>query len=165
MKTKRIEIRVSEEFYNLLEEICKQLKCTKTTYIAERCLSADYSVWELEYDKLEIFPLIAKMSNNMNQLARSMNSIEKIANEQADVELYLQNQNWKAMRESFDEMRQWQRELEMLLSKKGWEVYRLIRKREILDIVQEYLEKEDPDYLEELRYYDGTVDNGDEVGD
>ncbi len=158
-KDKKIQIRVSEKFLNLLDEICKELNCTKTTYITERCLSADYSVWQLEYDKLEIFPLIAKMSNNMNEVARRMIHIDKIASEQADLELYLQNQNWKAMKDSFDEMRQWQKELEMLLAKKGWEVYRLIRKREILDIVQEYLEKDDPDYLEELRYYDGTVNN------
>ena len=153
--TKEIHFRVTEEFYNLLEAICEKLNCTKTQYIKDRCISGDYSVWQIEFDDEEIFSLINRISNNVNQLARSMNRIEKIAKEQADLELYLQNQDWKAMKDSFDEMRQWQKELEMLLAKNGWELYRIVRQREILDIVQEYLDKENPEYLEELKYYDG----------
>ena len=76
MKTKQMNFRVSDEFYELYENICKELNCSKTKYFIERAISQDFVYIKPGYEKEnEAWKVITRIDHNMNQLARAMNQL------------------------------------------------------------------------------------------
>lgn len=149
-KTERLEFRVTPEFKKLYGEICKSLQCSQTRYFIERSLSPDFVHIEPGYEKNnEAWHLLNSMSNNMNQIARAMNQLVAFMKEENNIDMML-HEDYKQMAENFEYMRDEVKKLVLMQRDQFSNLFQIANKRELLPCVQEYLEKNDPDYMEVL---------------
>lgn len=149
-KTKRLEFRVTPEFKELYEEICNSLKCSKTRYFIERSLSPEFIYIEPGYEKNnEAWHLLNSMSNNMNQIARAMNQLVTFMKQENNIDMLL-HEDYKQMAENFEYMRDEVKKLVLMQKDQFSNLFQIANKRELLPCVTEYLEKNDPEYMEEL---------------
>lgn len=150
MKTKQMNFRVSEEFYELYENICKELNCSKTKYFIERTISQDFVYIKPGYEKEnEAWKVITRIDHNMNQLARAMNQLVLFMKEKNNVDMML-HEDYAKMAEHFTFMQQEVKHLLELQKDQYQNLFQIINRRVMLESVTEYLERNDPDYLEVL---------------
>lgn len=150
MKTKQMNFRVSEEFYELYENICKELNCSKTKYFIERTISQDFVYIKPGYEKEnEAWKVITRIDHNMNQLARAMNQLVLFMKEKNNVDMML-HEDYAKMAEHFAFMQQEVKHLLELQKDQYQNLFQIINRRVMLESVTEYLERNDPDYLEVL---------------
>lgn len=150
MKNKELHFRVSEEFYELYENICKELNCSKTKYFIERAISPDYVYIKPGYEKEnEAWKVITRIDHNMNQLARAMNQLVLFMKEKNNVDMML-HEDYAKMAEHFTFMQQEVKHLLELQKDQYQNLFQIINRRVMLESVTEYLERNDPDYLEVL---------------
>lgn len=150
-KEKRIEIRVSNSFYDMLTKVCEQLECSKTDYLIECALSPTFikiyrEPWE---DKVERD--LGSMSNNLNQMARALNEIKiKIKeHEYMDQEFFSNFLNDLAF--DIQEVRVSHTDFINDLIKDEKNTFHFVNSRELLSQVIEVLEDTDQEYLEFLK--------------
>lgn len=150
MKNKELHFRVSEEFYELYENICKELNCSKTKYFIERAISPDYVYIKPGYEKEnEAWKVITRIDHNMNQLARAMNQLVLFMKEKNNVDMML-HEDYAKMAEHFAFMQQEVKHLLELQKDQYQNLFQIINRRELLECVIDYLEKNDSDYMEVL---------------
>lgn len=150
MKTKQMNFRVSDEFYELYENICKELNCSKTKYFIERAISQDFVYIKPGYEKEnEAWKVITRIDHNMNQLARAMNQLVLFMKEKNNVDMML-HEDYAKMAEHFTFMQQEVKHLLELQKDQYQDLFQIINRRVMLESVTEYLERNDPDYLEVL---------------
>ena len=150
MKNKELHFRVSEEFYELYENICKELNCSKTKYFIERAISPDYVYIKPGYEKEnEAWKVITRIDHNMNQLARAMNQLVLFMKEKNNVDMML-HEDYAKMAEHFKFMQKEVKQLLDLQKDQYLNLFQIINRRELLECVIDYLEKNDPDYMEVL---------------
>lgn len=150
LKNKELHFRVSEEFYELYENICKELNCSKTKYFIERAISQDFVYIKPGYEKEnEAWKVITRIDHNMNQLARAMNQLVLFMKEKNNVDMML-HEDYAKMAEHFTFMQQEVKHLLELQKDQYQNLFQIINRRVMLESVTEYLERNDPDYLEVL---------------
>ena len=150
LKNKELHFRVSEEFYELYENICKELNCSKTKYFIERAISPDYVYIKPGYEKEnEAWKVITRIDHNMNQLARAMNQLVLFMKEKNNVDMML-HEDYAKMAEHFTFMQKEVKQLLDLQKDQYQNLFQIINRRVMLESVTEYLERNDPDYLEVL---------------
>lgn len=150
MKDHQLHFRVSKDFYELYVNICKALNCSQTRYFIERSLSPDFVYIEPGYEKNnEAWHLLNSMSNNMNQIARAMNQLVAFMKEENNIDMML-HEDYKQMAENFEYMRDEVKKLVHMQRDQFSNLFQIANKRELLPCVQEYLEKNDPEYMEVL---------------
>lgn len=150
LKNKELHFRVSEEFYELYENICKELNCSKTKYFIERAISPDYVYIKPGYEKEnEAWKVITRIDHNMNQLARAMNQLVLFMKEKNNVDMML-HEDYAKMAEHFKFMQKEVKQLLDLQKDQYQNLFQIINRRELLECVIDYLEKNDSDYMEVL---------------
>lgn len=149
-KTERLYFRVTPEFKELYENICKELNCSKTKYFIERAISQDFVYIKPGYEKEnEAWKVITRIDHNMNQLARAMNQLVLFMKEKNNVDMML-HEDYAKMAEHFTFMQQEVKHLLELQKDQYQNLFQIINRRVMLESVTEYLERNDPDYLEVL---------------
>lgn len=149
-KTERLYFRVTPEFKELYENICKELNCSKTKYFIERTISQDFVYIKPGYEKEnEAWKVITRIDHNMNQLARAMNQLVLFMKEKNNVDMML-HEDYAKMAEHFSFMQQEVKHLLELQKDQYQNLFQIINRRVMLESVTEYLERNDPDYLEVL---------------
>ena len=149
-KTERLYFRVTPEFKELYENICKELNCSKTKYFIERTISQDFVYIKPGYEKEnEAWKVITRIDHNMNQLARAMNQLVLFMKEKNNVDMML-HEDYAKMAEHFTFMQQEVKHLLELQKDQYENLFQIINRRVMLESVTEYLERNDPDYLEVL---------------
>lgn len=149
-KTERLYFRVTPEFKELYENICKELNCSKTKYFIERTISQDFVYIKPGYEKEnEAWKVITRIDHNMNQLARAMNQLVLFMKEKNNVDMML-HEDYAKMAEHFTFMQQEVKHLLELQKDQYQNLFQIINRRVMLESVTEYLERNDPDYLEVL---------------
>lgn len=157
-KCKRIELRVSEDFYDMLKYLAEKNRCTRTDFIVKKVLNPKTEVISLSERTDEERKLMHSISNNLNQTARTVNQIAKDyrLNENKPLDQY--NEYLKDIIQKLNEMLPmfhildvYEAERAKQLSNSGY-----INKKEYLDPeVLEYLEKIDPFYLQDILKSEG----------
>lgn len=156
-KTKQFNFRVDEDFYELYKNICKELDCSQTQYFIERSLSPDYVVIHPAYEmNNESGKLLTRINHNMNQLARGMNQLVFFMKEKYDVDMML-HEDYAKMAEHFSFMQEEMKKLLVLQKKQYSNLFQVVNERVLLDCVKDYLEKNDPDYMEALSKRENDV--------
>lgn len=149
-KSERLYFRVTPEFKELYENICKELNCSKTKYFIERAISQDFVYIKPGYEKEnEAWKVITRIDHNMNQLARAMNQLVLFMKEKNNVDMML-HEDYAKMAEHFTFMQQEVKHLLELQKDQYQNLFQIINRRVMLESVTEYLERNDPDYLEVL---------------
>lgn len=75
-KEKDLHIRMNEDDFHFLSELCELHKCTKTELTTELIRRGDYTV--LNYDGIQDFnKIFGNIGNNINQIARALNIANK----------------------------------------------------------------------------------------
>lgn len=149
-KTERLYFRVTPEFKELYENICKELNCSKTKYFIESTISQDFVYIKPGYEKEnEAWKVITRIDHNMNQLARAMNQLVLFMKEKNNVDMML-HEDYAKMAEHFTFMQQEVKHLLELQKDQYQNLFQIINRRVMLESVTEYLERNDPDYLEVL---------------
>lgn len=75
-KEKDLHIRMNEDDFHFLSELCELHKCTKTELTTELIRRGDYTV--LNYDGIKDFnKIFGNIGNNINQIARTLNIANK----------------------------------------------------------------------------------------
>ena len=85
----------------------------------------------------------------MNQLARAMNQLVLFMKEKNNVDMML-HEDYAKMAEHFTFMQQEVKHLLELQKDQYQNLFQIINRRVMLESVTEYLERNDPDYLEVL---------------
>lgn len=136
MKNKEVHFRLDEELWLFLNSACEELGCTLSSYMRNRIFSPEYINVAIEYDK-DIDVVMNRMGNNINQIARSLNTLQNIfqtqdiINEAEGIKemiataISLLKQN----REIYEEFAKQKKETEKQL-------YRIIKKREIFEFLE-----------------------------
>lgn len=75
MKDKRIEIRVSEKFFNLITALAEKSNKTKTQLITERCLTGKLNRVEVNHCDEQMKQTLSGLSDKINQQAKTINEI------------------------------------------------------------------------------------------
>ena len=151
-KVKRFDFRVDEDFYELYKNICKELGCSQTQY-----LSPYYVVVHPAYEMSnEAGKLLTRINHNMNQLARGMNQLVLFMKEKYDVDMML-HEDYAKMAEHFTFMQSEVKKLLELQKEQYSNVFQVVNERVFYDSVREYLEKNDPEYLEILSKRENDV--------
>lgn len=77
MKNKRFELRLDEELKLFIHEAAKELDCSESAFVRDRIFSPEYFKITIDYDK-ELDKGINKVGNNMNQIARNLNTLMNV---------------------------------------------------------------------------------------
>ena len=129
MKDYQLHFRVSKDFYNLYEEVCKTLHCSKTHYFIERSLSPQFIYIEPGYEKNnEAWHLLNSMSNNMNQIARAMNQLVTFMKQENNIDMLL-HEDYKQMAENFEYMRDEVKKLVLMQKDQLSNLFQIANKR------------------------------------
>lgn len=151
MKEKRIEIRVSDDFYYMLTKVCEKLQCTMTEYLTERALSQDIVQIVRTPLELETERTLSRISNNMNQTARTLNSLRTMIKEHD----YIDQEYFESVLTQVFEFLQEIRVDQHRFLDDVYEDQKLVfsshKQREILPEVEEVLKEVDQDYLEQIK--------------
>ena len=140
-KTERLYFRVTPEFKELYENICKELNCSKTKYFIERTISQDFVYIKPGYEKEnEAWKVITRIDHNMNQLARAMNQLVLFMKEKNNVDMML-HEDYAKMAEHFTFMQQEVKHLLELQKDQYQNLFQIINRRVMLESVTEYLER------------------------
>lgn len=161
MKNKRIEIRVSEDFYQLLDGLCRKYECSKTDYIINHCLFKEINIVKYEDvdapETKDAFRKIASIANNMNQVGRSINAICIEVRNTIDKNIIVENQSFADMAAKFQQAHLEFKDLNRKFNEEYIKIVQMTQTKMIDEDVQEYLERTDPDYLELLK--SGEIEN------
>lgn len=156
-KVKRFDFRVDEDFYELYKNICKELGCSQTQYFIESSLSPYYVVVHPAYEMSnEAGKLLTRINHNMNQLARAMNQLVLFMKEKNNVDMML-HEDYAKMAEHFTFMQSEVKKLLELQKEQYSNLFQVVNERVFYDSVREYLEKNDPEYLEILSKRENDV--------
>lgn len=75
MKEERIEIRLSVEDKNYLNELCEYYSCNKTTLITELIRRGEFT--QVNYEGIDKYlSVFGRIGSNINQIARALNIIK-----------------------------------------------------------------------------------------
>ena len=157
MKDKRIEIRVSNDFYYMLTKVCERLNCSMTDYLTERALSQDIVQIVRTPLELETEHTLARISNNMNQAARTLNSLRTMIKEQNYIDQEYFETVLMQVFESLHEIRVDQLRFLDDVYEDQKLAFSSYKKRAILPEVEEVLQEIDRDYLEQIQNKENTL--------
>ena len=136
MKDKQINFRLDEELRVYLNSVCEELGCNMSSYIRNRIFSPEYINVAIEYDK-DIDVVMNRMGNNINQIARSLNTLQNIFQTQDIIDeaegikemISTAISLLKENREVYEEFTKQKKETEKQL-------YRIIKKREVFEFLE-----------------------------
>lgn len=100
--------------------------------------------------------LLTRINHNMNQLARAMNQLVLFMKEKNNVDMML-HEDYAKMAEHFTFMQSEVKKLLELQKEQYSNLFQVINERVFYDSVREYLEKNDPEYLEVLSKRENDV--------
>lgn len=136
MKDEQINIRLDEELKLYLNSVCDELGCTMSSYIRNRISSPEYINVTIEYDK-DIDVIMNRMGNNINQIARNLNTLQSVFKEQ---DILTEEQGIKDMIQTAALLLKENKEIyeEFVKQKKETDkrLYNIIKKREIFNYLE-----------------------------
>lgn len=136
MKNKEVHFRLDEELRLFLNSACEELGCNMSSYIRNRIFSPEYINVTIEYDK-DIDIVMNRMGNNINQIARSLNTLQSIfqaqdiLNETEGIKEMISKAFFllKENKEIYEDFAKQKKETDKQL-------YKIIKKREIFNFLE-----------------------------
>ena len=97
MKTKRLEIRLTEEQANLIKLSAKYHNMTATDFILQQCTKTEFVIID-HSNLIKTYRVLSGIGNNINQIAHALNSL-KGGNDK------LSESQYQAISESFEQIK------------------------------------------------------------
>lgn len=94
-KTDQVLIRCSPVFKQLLERRSKELGCSMTFLIVESILSQEIIKMEIQPEAKDLNMHLQRMGNNLNQIARCLNSINREATKKENKNLFQEDPDFR----------------------------------------------------------------------
>ncbi|WP_281790414.1 MULTISPECIES: plasmid mobilization protein [Erysipelotrichaceae] len=152
MKDKRIEIRVSSDLYYTIISYARSLGISVTQLIVESVLASEVvQIQEISDIEMERVMCMKKIGDNINQVARAMNSIYKNLQQTTDTDLLIANADFKSL---LMEVRDIKHEFFSCIEAERMnkeEFYSFLVTRNIHPELEKYLQENDPIYLKQLK--------------
>lgn len=152
MKDKRIQIRVSSDLYYTIISYARSLGISVTQLIVESVLASEVvQIQEISDIEMERVMCMKKIGDNINQVARAMNSIYKNLQQTTDTDLLIANADFKSL---LMEVRDIKHEFFSCIEAERMnkeEFYSFLVTRNIHPELEKYLQENDPIYLKQLK--------------
>lgn len=151
-KNKQINIRVSEEFYDLLSGYSQFLGISITALIVDSVLCKEYVMVEKEANNKDLEKYFYSLSNNVNQMARTLNAINRELKETADKDLLMEKMDFRSFAIELHSIHERLKSIDKKGALKDRGLYAYSKKRKIYKDLEEYLIGTGQEiYLENLR--------------
>ncbi len=150
---KKIQIRTSEDFYDLLNHLANKYEMSKTDFIIKRILDPHFTTVQIQERRNEEMKLYASVSNNINQIARSVHSLVKEYKMLEHKPLSEYSKEFVQFTIVLDEVVKQMKALDdrEVSLQSGLMKYGYLNKKKYLDEdVVEYLERYRPEYLHDI---------------
>ncbi len=149
-RSARIHIRLEPELRWLLLKRSEKLGRSLSDLVRESLLSKDYVVLEPNPEIAKVKYEISAIGRNLNQMVRAMNEINAGAKIAYDLNLYIQNPQFRMIAERLDELVNEFQQFSMRFSKNEKELLSVYSRRVLFDDIEEIL-ADDPDLLKEFK--------------
>lgn len=151
-KNKNIIFRVSEDFYELVSGYCDYLGISMTSFIIDSILCKEYVLVKEEPESQDLQKHFHAMSNNVNQIARTLNAINRELKATADKELLVENMDFRAFAIELQRIHERLKAIDQQCNLKDRGLYHYSKQRQVYEDIEKYLKDNEQEiYLKDLR--------------
>lgn len=149
-KKQMLQLRVTEEYWVMLNLLCERAECNLTSYIFKRCSSVDYLevsgvLWNKKFQKV-----LGAVGNNLRQLIVAMKKINWFVKSIQGTDLIEQNSIFYSVHTfCYQWFNEW-KQIENIQTEIGKDFYQRISKRRLDETTKDYL-KDDKQSLKILK--------------